>query len=58
VGFVNQLIDQFLDARVHAERIQIQTTGLLVQQTQHDAFAVTGGNRRDAHVDRAAGDAQ
>ena len=58
VRLVDQLVHQLLRARIHAERIQLQAAGLLVQQTQHHALAVAGGNRRHAHVDRAAGDAQ
>ena len=45
-------------ARVHAERVEVEPPGLLVEQTQHHALAVPGRNGRDAHVDRAAGDAQ
>ena len=44
--------------RVHAERIEVEPARLLVEQAQHDAFAVAGRDRRDADVDRAAGDAQ
>jgi hypothetical protein len=44
--------------RAHAERIEIETSRLLVEQAQHDALAVARGQRRDAHVDRAAADAQ
>ena len=42
----------------HAERVQVEPAGLLVEQTQHHALAVAGRDGRDAHVDRAAGDAQ
>ena len=38
--------------------VELEAAGLLVEQTQHDALAVPGRNGRDAHVDRAAGDAQ
>ena len=38
--------------------MQVDAPGLLVEQSQHHPLAVTGRNRRDAHVDRAAGDAQ
>ncbi len=31
---------------------------MLVQQAQYDTLAVAGGHRRDAHVDRPAGNAQ
>ena len=58
VRLVDQLVHQLLGARIHAERIQLEAAGLLVEQTQHHALAVTGGDRRHAHVDRAAGDAQ
>ena len=43
---------------IHAERRQVQPPGLLVEDTQHHAFAVARGNGRDAHVDRASGDPQ
>jgi hypothetical protein len=58
VRLVDQLVDHRLHARLHAERGQFEPAGLLVQQAQHDTLAVPGGHRRDAHVDRAAGDAQ
>ena len=45
-------------AGIHAERGQVEPARLLVEQTQHHALAVAGRDRRDAHVDRAAGDAQ
>ena len=44
--------------RLHAERGEVEAARLLVEQAQHDALAVAGGQRGDAHVDRAAGDAQ
>ena len=37
---------------------EIELAGLFVEQAQHDALAVAGRNRRHAHVDRTAGDAQ
>ena len=40
------------------QALKLQPSGLLVQDTQHHALAVPGGDRGDAHVDRAAGDAQ
>ncbi len=49
---------QLLGVGVHAEAIQVEPAGLLVEQTQHHALAVAGRDGRDAHVDRAAGDAQ
>ena len=38
--------------------LEIQAARLLVQQTHDNALAVTGGQRRDAHVDRAPGHSQ
>jgi hypothetical protein len=54
---VDQFIRQLLRTRIHAERVEFQAPGLLVQQTQHHALAVARGNRRHAHIDRTARDA-
>src|SRR6185436_12150192 len=58
VRLVDQLVHLLLRARIHAERAELEAARLLVEQTQYDALAVTRGNRRDAHVDRATRDAQ
>ena len=58
VRLVDQLIDELLGLRIHAERGQVEPAGLLVQDTQHHALAVAGRDGRDAHVHRAAGDPQ
>ena len=58
MGFMNQLVDQALRARIHPERVQFQTPGLFIEQTQHDALAVAGGNRGNANIDGATGNAQ
>jgi rRNA processing protein Gar1 len=50
--------DMVLGDGVHAERVEVESPGLLVEQAQHDAFAVSRGNGRDADVHRAAGDTQ
>ena len=39
--------------RPHPERHQLDTSGLLVQETQHHALAVQGWERGHAHVDLA-----
>ena len=53
---VDQLVDQRQRLRVHAERVQVEPSRLLVEQAQHHPLAVAGRDRRDAHVHRAAGD--
>ena len=54
----DQLVEPRAHRVVHAELREIEPAGLLVEQAQHDALAVPGRDRRDAHVDRAARDAQ
>ena len=44
--------------RAHAEPLQLQPPGLLVEQAQHHALAVAGGQGGDAHVHRPAAEAQ
>ncbi len=51
-------VDRVARGRAHAEGVQREAPGLLVEQAQHHALAVTGRDGRDAHVDRAAGDAK
>ena len=58
VRLVEEVGDVRFGLRVHAERRQVQSSGLLVEDTQHDAFAVAGRDGRDAHVHRTAGDLQ
>ncbi len=58
VRLLDQRIDVVAGGRAHAERIEREPARLLVQQAQHHALAVRGRNGRDAHVDRAARDAQ
>ncbi len=55
---MDQLVDVTLRDRVHAERLEVEATGLLVEQAQHHPLAVARRNGRDAHVDRATRDAQ
>src|SRR3984957_15522119 len=43
---------------IHTELAQIEFAGLFVEQTQHDAFTVPCGNRRDAHIDGTPGNLQ
>jgi len=38
--------------------VEIEASGLLIEQTQHDTFAVAGRHGRNAHVDRTPRDAQ
>src|ERR1700730_1268101 len=40
VWFVDQLIDELLGARVHAEGVEVELARLLVEDTQYDALAV------------------
>ena len=42
----------------HAQGVGRESSALLVEQAQHHAFAVAAGQRRHAHVDRAAAQAQ
>ena len=58
VRLVDQFVHGVLRGVFHAEGGQVQAARLLVEQAQDDAFAVPGGHRRHAHIDRAAGDAQ
>ena len=43
---------------IHAQTFQIKAPGILVQQTQHDALAMPGGQCGYAHIDRAPSQAQ
>ena len=56
VQLVNLIVLQALHVR--ASDIHVEPARLLVEQSQHDALAMTGGNGRNADVDSAAGDAQ
>ena len=42
----------------HAEAGEVEPSGLLVEQPQHHALAVSRRQDRDAHVDRASGESQ
>ena len=55
---VDELVHLGLGFLIHAERTEVEAPGLLVEQTQHDAFAVSGWHRRYADVDGATGDLQ
>ena len=44
--------------RGYWEVLEVEPSGLLVEQAQHDALAVARGDRRDADVDGAPCDAQ
>src|SRR5690606_19075180 len=52
VRLVDELVHERLRARIHAERVELQAAGLLVEQTQYEALAIACRNRRDANVDR------
>ena len=58
VRLVDQLVDQRLRRRIHAEAPEFEPPALFVEQPQHHALAMAGGDGRDAHVDRASGHAQ
>ena len=55
---MHELVHGRLIAIGHAEVRQRQAARLLVEQPHHDALAVPRRDRRDAHVDGAARDAQ
>ena len=58
MGTVDDVIQQFPRLAIHAQMFEIQAAGLLVEDPHHDPFALAGGQGGDAHVHRAAGDAQ
>src|SRR5262249_44933063 len=58
VRLVDELIHGGLGVRIHAEGVQVEPACLLVENTQHHALAVPGGDGRYAYVDRTAGDFQ
>ena len=56
VRLVDQLVDQLAGCcGSMPSALEVEPAGLLVEQAQHHALAVAGGDGRDAHVDRAAG---
>src|SRR5690606_6352309 len=55
---VYQLVEGDQGAGAHAELAEVEPPGLLVEQSQDRALAVTGGQGRYADVDWAATDAQ
>ena len=58
VRLVDQLVDVTLRGGIHAERVEVEPAGLLVEQAQHHALAVSRRDGRYAHVHRAPRDAQ
>ena len=56
VRLFNDLQDVFVDVRRHLESLQIKLHGAPVKDTEHDALPELGRERRDAEVDRLAGD--
>ena len=58
VRLVDDLIHQRLRPRIHAERGELDASRLLVEQSQHHALAMPGGQGGDANVDGASGDAK
>ena len=58
MGLAHEVIDPGARFIAHAERAEVEPALLLVEEAQHHALAVPRRKRRDAHVDRAAGDAQ
>jgi len=58
VRFVDQVINLLSRLRVHAERHQVESTSLFVEQAKYDAFAVTGRHRRHANIYRTTGNTQ
>ena len=58
VGFLEQFGKGRHGALRHAQAVEAALTAALVEQAQHDALAVGGGQRGYAHVHLAAGQAQ
>ncbi|MCY1532701.1 hypothetical protein D9M68_679860 [compost metagenome] len=52
MGLPDQSVQLRQYARGHTQPLQLQAPGFLVQQAQHGAFAVPGGQGRHAHVYR------
>ena len=52
VRLVHQLINLVKRDALHAEFFKIETPRILVQQTQHHAFAMAGGQGRHTHIHR------
>ena len=53
---IDDLEDVIVDVIGHAERFEVEIHGRAIEHAQHDAFAKLRRQRRDAQVDRAAGD--
>ena len=58
VGPEDDPLEQVFLRLVDAELLEVETLGLLVENTHHDAFAMPGGQSGDANVHRAAGNPQ
>ncbi len=58
MGAMDEALHQRLVIGVQAQLLQIQASGLFVQQTHHHPLAVGGGHGGDAYIHGAAGDAQ
>ena len=54
VGFGDRFLQQAVDRRGHAEHVERDAGIFLVENTQHDAFACSGRQRRHAHVEQLA----
>ena len=54
----DQLVELRQHLRAHAQILQVEPAGFLVEQAQHRAFAVAGGQGGDPHIDGLAADAQ
>ena len=55
---MQQRLQTFQHLRTHAEPLQLQPVGRFVEQAQHNALAVAGGQGGNTHVDRTSGDPQ
>ena len=55
VRLADQVVQRRQHAGSHAQGLQPQASGLLVQQAHHHPFAVAGGHGGDANVDRPPG---
>ena len=55
---VDDVIQQFPRLAIHAQMLEVQAPGLLVEDPHHHPFALAGRQGGDPHVHRATGDPQ
>ena len=58
VRLVHQLVYLVKGNALHAELFKIETARILIQQTQHHAFAMAGRQGRDTHIHRTTRQSQ